>query len=55
MAQLPPECRNVVESGPDGITVPPEALIAATPSHRHGRGAREAAANIILKPAKARR
>ena len=55
MAQLPPECRNVVESGPDGIQVPPEALLAAAPVHRHGRGARQAAVNVILKSAKARR
>ena len=55
--QLPPDCRMVLESGADGVAVPPEALIPA-PSTKHARkGKREplVKATITLKPAKVRR
>ncbi len=63
ITQLPPDCRMVLESGADGIAVPPEALIPAPATKLAGKQARKGKlvteplvkATITLRPAKERR
>jgi penicillin-insensitive murein DD-endopeptidase len=63
ITQLPPDCRMVLESGADGVTVPPEALIPAAPKRnskiagRKGKLVKEPLlkATLTLRPAKDRR
>ncbi|HMN37226.1 MAG TPA: penicillin-insensitive murein endopeptidase [Hyphomicrobium sp.] len=64
LAQLPADCRMVLESGADGLDIPPEALLAPatkkSPTHhastqrgdgQHGAGK---ASHVVLKPVKER-
>lgn len=54
LAQLPADCKMVLESGADGIEIPPEALIE--PPKKPAAQHKEAkAAAVVLKPAKERR
>ncbi len=57
ITQLPADCRMVLESGADGVTVPPEALVPAPVTKHARKGKREplVKATITLKPAKVRR
>ncbi len=63
ITQLPPDCRMVLESGADGVAVPPEALIPVASKHnskiagRKGKLAKEPLlkATVTLRPAKERR
>ena len=61
--QLPADCRMVLESGADGVAVPPEALVPAPASKHAGKQARKGKlvkepivkATVTLRPAKDRR
>ena len=55
--QLPADCRMVLESGADGVAVPPEALVPARASKYARKGKREplVKATVTLRPAKERR
>lgn len=58
LTQLPSDCKMVLESGADGIEIPPEALVGPPPPRaaRSGGHVREAkAANVVLKPVRDRR
>jgi penicillin-insensitive murein endopeptidase len=62
VVDLPADCRMVLESGADGIPVPPEALIASAPrtgkhAKKHGKAhdATQVPSNVLLKPVKDRR
>jgi hypothetical protein len=54
LAQLPADCKMVLESGADGIEIPPEALIEP-PKKPAAQHTDAKAANAVLKPAKERR
>ncbi len=59
ITQLPPDCRMVLESGADGVAVPPEALLPA-PASKHARKGKlvkepVVKATITLRPARERR
>ncbi len=54
LAQLPADCKMVLESGADGIEIPPEALFE--PPKKPAAQHKEAkAAAVVLKPVKDRR
>lgn len=60
IAQLPADCRMVLQSGPDGIEVPPEAMVAAAPVHTvgHAHAADHKTVhetNVVLRPVHDRR
>ncbi len=63
ITQLPSDCRMVLESGADGIAVPPEALIPVPATKLAGKQARKGKlvkeplvkATVTLRPAKERR
>ncbi|MEQ1717127.1 MAG: penicillin-insensitive murein endopeptidase [Hyphomicrobium sp.] len=55
MVQLPADCRMVLESGPDGIPVPPEAMVAAAPVHRGKHAKKHEERDVVLRPVKERR
>lgn len=55
MAQLPPDCRMVLESGKDGVKVPAEALVAVASAKHHKGDGKQKTSNVLLKPAKERR
>jgi penicillin-insensitive murein DD-endopeptidase len=59
ITQLPADCRMVLESGADGVAVPPEALISA-PASKHARKGKHVKepivkATVTLRPTKERR
>ena len=59
ITQLPADCRMVLESGADGVPVPPEALIPA-PAAKHARKGKHVKeplvkATVTLRPTKERR
>ena len=55
ITQLPADCRMVLESGKDGIEVPPEALMAIASAKHHKGDGKQKTSNVLLKPAKERR
>ncbi|MBL8883001.1 MAG: penicillin-insensitive murein endopeptidase [Hyphomicrobium sp.] len=54
LSQLPPDCKMVLQSGADGINIPPEALIEP-PKKSAAQQTDAKAASVVLKPAKERR
>ncbi len=54
LSQLPADCKMVLQSGADGIDIPPEALIEP-PKKSAAQHTDAKAANVVLKPAKERR
>lgn len=55
LTQLPDECRVVLESGSDGVPVPPEAMLAPPTGKHHHKGKPPQKEDVVLKPAKERR